>query len=220
MLPYSLDAYFSAVARMNADLALFSLIALLLGLFLLALTWWPALAEHKAPQAVDRRMCLALAAGWLASGAVFYGDYLEPLFFAAPWFLAGFIAQAVILLTFAVVAPPPMRASVTPTVWAGRLLMLHGLALLPIIDAVAGPGDGAVRLLGLAPEPTVVFTCGWLLTRQPEWRLAAAALLPAIAGGMAGYSAYALAWPPDWVVLLAAVAALVLAPNPRLAGSR
>lgn len=215
MLPYSLDAYFGAIGRMNAELAIFVVIACLLGLFLLVLTWWPALADHKDPRDIDRRACLVLAAGWFAVGGAFYGTYLEPLFFAAPWIMWGFLLQALLFVGAAILHPLPARRDGAPVVLIGRLLMLYGLAIVPLLDALFGPGWPDVRFVGLAPAATVAFTTGWLLTRQPEWRSALLALVPACAGGLIGYSAVALEWPLDWPVAIAAVGtALYLAACP------
>ena len=211
MLPYSLEAWFSLIARMNADLAVFVVIALLLGLFVLALTWWPTLADHKNPAAIDRRVGLALAAGWIAAGAVFHGQYLEPMFFGAPWLMALFIVQGLLLATVAFVHPLAGNGAVTPMVWLGRALMAYGLLGMPLVDLLLGPGWPAFRMVGLTPEAMTVFTCGWLLTRQPDWRLPLTALLPAAAGAWAGYQALALDWPIDWLVTLAAVGVLLAA---------
>lgn len=211
MLPYSLEIYFSVIARMNGELGIFVVLGVLLALFLLAITWWPVLADHKDPRVVDTRAGLAIAAGWVASGAVFYGNYLEPMFFAAPWLMAGFMIQGLILATLALVHPVRARDDVGAAVWTGRALMLGALAAMPLADLLAGPGWPAVRFVGLAPEPTVLFTCGWLLTRHTDWRLVALAVVPAMAGALAAYSAIALAWPPDWVVALAALTTLLYA---------
>ena len=211
MLPYSPEAYFGAIARMNAELAIFVVIAMLLGLFLLALTWWPSLADHKSPQAIDRRACLALAAGWLAAGAVFYGNFLAPLFFAAPWLTGAFAAQAALLFMLAVVRPPPRRHRGGTAGLAGRLLMLYALALVPLLDIAFGPGWPGVRFIGLAPEPTVAFTAGWLLTRHPDWRTAALALLTVGAGALIAYSAMAWAWLVDAPLAVAILGAALAA---------
>lgn len=216
MLPYSTDAWLQAVARMNAELAIFVAIAMLLGVFVLALTWWPALADHKGPKAIDRRVCLTLAAGWLAAGAVFYGQYLEPLFFAAPWFMAGYLAQAIILLALAIYYPLPAAPHVNTLVWLGRLAMLYALVVLPLLDLLLGPGWPAVRFLGLAPEPTVLFTSGWLLTRAPRLQVSLAAALPAVAALAVGYSAWALGWAIDLVVVVIALIALLQVPVQQL----
>jgi|GEM_PF-2078731 len=211
MLPYSLEAWFSLIARMNADLAVFVVIALLLGVFVLALTWWPRLADHKAPTSIHRRLGLAVAAGWIAAGAVFHGQYLEPMFFGAPWLMALFIAQGLLLATVAFVHPLAGTGAVTPMVWLGRGLMVYGLLGMPLLDLLLGPGWPAFRMVGMTPEAMTVFTCGWLLTRQPDWRLPLTALLPAVAGAWAGYQALALDWPIDWLVTLAAIGALLAA---------
>lgn len=209
MLPYSLDAWFSLIARMNAELAIFVVIALLLGTFVLALTWWPEFADHKEPAAVERRVGLAIAAGWIAAGAVFHGFYLEPMFFGAPWLMVLFVGQGLLLATVAFVRPVASALEPTPRVWLGRGLMVYALVGMPLLDLLLGPGWPALRVVGLAPEAMIVFSSGWLLTRRADWRPPVLAVLPALGGAWVGYQALALDWPIDWLAAAAAAAALL-----------
>ncbi|SEO70875.1 DUF6064 family protein [Aquisalimonas asiatica] len=200
MLPYSLDALFSIVADLNTSHWYAVMACLAAGGVILAATVLPVIRP------LDRVSGQLLAVGWIAVGGLFYGVHLAPFFFAAPWFQWVFIAQGVLLGAFAFSGAAALRRDVGPTTWLGRALMLYGLLGLPVLDLLLGSGWPAFRVVGLSPEPTVVFTCGWLLTRRPGTLVPALAFVPLLAGGAAGYAAMALAWWPDWGVAVAAAA--------------
>jgi len=220
MLPYSLETYFAVVARLNSDQALFVVLGVLLALALTLLTLIPRLADHKNGDAVVRRIGLALGAGWIGSGTVFYGVYLEPFFFAAPWLQWGFVAQGLLLVGMIASRPPPAAAPAGPLVYSGRALMIYALLALPLIDLLFGPGWPALRLVGLTPEPTLLFTCGWLLTRRPGADIALLAFGPALAGVFVGWSAVALDWGVDWIVTAAGLLCLGAQVTPLLHARR
>lgn len=211
MLPYSLAAYFSTVARMNADLWWAAMILVTLAA-LLALA---ALSPRGGP--AQRISTLALAATWLTSGWVFYGTYLEALFFAAPWFLWAYTAQAALLALLALAPGPRLEPRSGPVLWLGLAVMALALAGVPALDTLLRDGWPAVRVVGLSPEPTLMLTCGWLLTRRLGIWTAALAVIPLAGGVAAAYSAMALAWQPDWLVAAAAALVLIAPPLERLA---
>lgn len=204
MLPYSLDVYFSVVARMNGELWWAAMLAVLAATLVVL-----AVADERSGW-IPRLVALMLALGWLVIGTVFYGDRMEPLFFGAQWFQWAYTAQAV-LLALAAVAPRPGLPRASPAaVGGGVTLMLVALLVMPGAEAVLRDGWPEIRLVGLAPEPTLLFTCGWLLTRKPGWPVALLALIPLAGAAAAGYSAVALHWHLDWVVVAAAVALFLL----------
>lgn len=216
MLPYSLETYFAAIARLNADQTLFVVLGVVLALALTLLTLIPQLADHKDAATVVRRIGLALGAGWIGSGTVFYGVYLEPFFFAAPWLQWGFVAQGLLLVAIIVTRPTPAPSPIGPLVHSGRALMIYALLALPLIDLLFGPGWPALRLVGLAPEPTLLFTSGWLLTRRPGIPIALLAIGPAVAGLFVGWSAVALDWGVDWIITAAGLLCLGAQATPLL----
>ncbi|WP_290647957.1 DUF6064 family protein [Aquisalimonas sp.] len=218
MLPYSLEVLFSVIAQMNAELWPALILAGAAGGALLVATWSPVAAGRPGEAAVARFGALVLAAGWIAAAMIFYGHYLEPLFFGAVWFQWGFMGQGALLILAAVALPQASRETAGLALWFGRLLMLYALLGMPAVDLMLGPGWPAFRVIGLASEPTVVLTCGWLLTRRFGWSTPVLAIIPAGAGVAAAYSALALDWPPDWIVLGAALA--VLGVQPIAAGIR
>lgn len=205
MLPYSLAAYFSTVARMNAELWWAAMILVTI-VALLALT---AASGRGGP--AQRITGLALAATWLTSGWLFYGTYMEPLFFAAPWFAWAYTAQAGLLALIALAPDQRLEARTGPGLWLGLVVMGLALAGVPALETLLRGGWPAIRVVGLSPEPTLMLTCGWLLTRRLGIWTAALAVIPLAGGGAAAYSAVALAWQPDWLVTTAA-ALLLIAP--------
>lgn len=204
MLPYSLDVYFSVIARMNADLWWAAMLAVLaaslvgLSVFAEPHRWIPRLAT------------LTITAGWLVTGVVFYGGRLEPFFFGADWFLWAYVAQAGLLALAAIALPDALSRASWPGVASGGLVMLVALLVMPGAETILRDGWPGIRLVGLAPEPTVAFTCGWLLTRRPGPAVAVLAFIPLAGIVAAGYSAIALAWPLDWLVVAAGLALLVV----------
>ncbi|MFV8835281.1 DUF6064 family protein [Aquisalimonas sp. APHAB1-3] len=201
MLPYSLDVLFSIVADLNASHWYAVLACLAVGGVVLAATVSPS------ARPLDRFSGYVLGVAWIAVGGLFYGVHLAPFFFAAPWFQWVFIAQGALLAVFALGPAAELRRDVGVTAWVGRALMLYGLVGVPLVDLLLGSGWPAFRVVGLSPEPTVVVTCGWLLTRRPGTLVPVLAFVPLLAGGTAGFAAVALAWWPDWGVALAAAAA-------------
>ena len=206
MLPYSLDVYFSVIARMNAELWWAAMLAVLVATLVVL-----SVADERSGW-IPRLATLTLALGWLVTGTVFYGDRLEPLFFGAHWFQWAYTAQAALLALVAVAPRPGLPRASPAAVGCGVTLMLVALLVMPGTEAVLRDGWPEIRLVGLAPEPTLVFTCGWLLTRRPGWPMALLALIPLAGGAAAGHSAVALHWSLDWVVV-AAAAALILLPT-------
>lgn len=206
MLPYDLDTYFAIVADLNGEQTLYAVLAVLLGLAVSAVTLWPRLAEPKGEAAATQRIGLAIAAAWIGAGTVFYGIHLAPYFFAAPWLQWGFVAQGLLVAAIVALRPPP-AATPGMQVRAGRALVVYAVVALPLVDAVLGPGWPAVRIVGLAPEPTLLLTAGWLLTRRPGAMVALLAVGPLLGGLFTGWSAVALGWTPDWLVVAAAVVA-------------
>lgn len=201
MLPYSLDVLFSLVAGLNTDYWYAVVVSVALGGGILLATVVPAARR------LDRVSGFLLALAWIVVGGLFYGVYLEPFFFAAPWFQWVFILQGVLLAAFACSRAAELRRDVGVTTWLGRALILYGLLGLPLLDVFLGSGWPAFRVAGLSPEPTVVMTCGWLLTRRPGALVPVFAFIPLMAGAAAGFAAVGLGWWPDWGVLFAAAVA-------------
>lgn len=201
MLPYSLEVLFSVVADLNTRYWYAVILCLAAAGVILTATIAPSVRQ------VDRLSGYLLAVAWGVVGGLFYGVHLAPFFFAALWFQWVFIAQGVLLAMFAFSRAAELRHDVGVTTWLGRALMLYGLIGVPLLDLLSGSGWPAFRAVGLSPEPTVVFTCGWLLTRRPGTLVPVLAFIPLMAGAAAGFTAIALAWWPDWGVLVVAAAA-------------
>ena len=205
MLPYTLETYLGIVARMNQELWLLALLALLCA------TLVAILALRPAGGPVARLIPLLLAAGWAATAWLFFGERLLPFFFGAAWLQWLYLGQAALLVLVALIPGAGSRAPLLPAA-LGMLAMVVAVIGLPMVDLALGTGWPAARVVGLAPEPTVLLTCGWLLTRRVGWLHALLAVPLLAAAAMAGYGALALGWWPDWLIPLAAVLALALPP--------
>lgn len=198
MLPYSLDVWFNTLARMNAELWPWAVMAWLIAVGVLAVATFPKYTRRPGLRGASRIAGAALGLGWIACGTVFFGIYLEPLFFGAVWLQLLYTAQGAALLLAALTLPMSVRRNTGLIGGVGRLIMVYAVLGIPLVDNWLGGELAVVRIVGLAPEATLVFTAGWLLTRQPHPALLALAVLPAGAAAFTGYSALALGWPVDW----------------------
>lgn len=210
MLPYSLEVLLSVVARINSEHAVWVAVAWLLGLGVVAASSHPAVVGGIGARNVARATAAVLAGAWVLCGFLFFGTHLAPLFFGAGWLQWLYVAQGVVLLAVVLLRPLEGRRRLGFPGALGVLLMIHALIAIPLLDMLLGTGWPAVRVVGWAPEPTIVFTAGWLLTRVPGPFQAAVGVLPACAGAFTVYQAYALDWPPDAIVPLLALLPIVI----------
>jgi hypothetical protein len=202
MLPYTAGVYFALLERFNAALWPLPLAAVLLALAALTLTLYRV-------RGGDRLIGALLAAGW-AAGAVFHLRYFATLHFLAPVYGGLFVLQAVLLAW-----QGPLRNRLafrfrpTPAGRAGLALALAALAAYPLLDGLGRADWLGLRLAGLAPSPTVLFTLGLLLLAAPVPR--SLLVIPVLWALAAGYTAWWLAIPADLALPLLAVIAAVLA---------
>ena len=99
----------------------------------------------------------------------------------------------------------------------GLALAVAALAGYPLIDGLAQPGWLGLRLVGVAPAPTVLFTLGLLLmAAHPPRHLL---ILPLLWSLLAGYTGWRLGVPADALLPVLATLALALGWHRRGAGA-
>ncbi len=180
MLSYTAEVLQSLIAHYNMAVWPGQLIAGSLMLLALLLLVFP---RRWGGQAI----AVILAAGWLWVGWVYYVVRLGSIDFSAPLYGGAFLLQGLLLLWTGVI-----RGALS---WAPRLDLYGSVAMLLFLIAVfllpasvwfQGTGWMQLRLVGLMPLPTVLFTVGVLLLTAGKtplhltvipllWALAAAA---------------------------------------------
>jgi hypothetical protein len=215
MLPYSIEVFFASMGHYNAQHAV--LVVLLAALSVAALV----LAVRGTRAAwQDRAIGAVLAAGALMSGWAHQWGLMADLNFMAGVYGPVWIAQAALLAGVLTIRPQLSFAGPNAITRLGGLgiaalgLLGHPLALLAL-----GVAPASLPLAGSAPDATAVLTAGLLAaTRGPRWLRLALLLVPLAWGGVAGTSAYLLAFPLDYVVPAAVLAAAGLVVIPRRRG--
>jgi len=155
MLPYTAEVLFASFERYNQGLWPGQLAALAFALVAILLTLRPV--RHG-----DRAILVLLAAAWLWVGIGYHGRHFATLNFAAPAYAGLFVIQGLLFVWEAVRGRPRFRFRWGVAGWAGLAIALAGLFAWPHADAL-GHGWQSVRLVGLAPATTAVFTLGLLL---------------------------------------------------------
>lgn len=183
MLPFTADILFSSFEQYNRSVWPLPLLACLLALAAIVLTLRPVYSG-------DRAVALILAAMWLWTGIHFHFLYFAQFDFAAPAYGAVFAVQGLLLVwTGAVRGSLTFRLRPEVSGVVGLALAFIALAGLPLADWLAGYAWQSVRLVGLAPGPTAVFTLGLLLLAEDRTpiHLAVVPLLWSFAAGATGW---------------------------------
>ncbi|MBK1698572.1 DUF6064 family protein [Rhodovibrio salinarum] len=213
LLPYTIEVFFAAMTRYNADHAV--LVALLAVL--------SAVAFGLAVQGTrgvwqDRCVGAPLAAGALMSGWAHQGGMMADLNFMAAVYAPVWIAQAALLAAALIFRPQLQFTGPADVARVGGLAIAAlGLFGHPLTLLALGTAPGSLPLAGSAPDATTMLTAGLLAAAHgPRWLRLCLLLVPLAWGGVAGTSAYLLAFPLDYAVPAAALAAVALT----LAGRR
>lgn len=200
MIPFSIEVYIRLIERYAETFWPMSVVAFIVAAIAVFICFKPG-------KFGNRMLGVYLAAAWFWIGTVYYGNFFTGLNWAA-WFSAGlFVVQGALLGVY----HNRIEVLYLPTV-AGRvgmLFMLFALIAYPALGAWAGLKFSAAPIVGLHPEPTILFTLGVLLLSSPKiyWRLIA---LPILAALISGVAAWMMDWPHDVLVLAAGALACVL----------
>jgi len=199
MLPYSREVLYSLFGELNASFAALQSIGA--ALFLAALG---SLALSKARLALGLPGLL-----WIACGICWYFNIFAPINFLAPVY--GWIAliQGIALLAACTRSPQLRSGTALLSTYAALVL------LLSLIDLFAGPGWPLTRLPGLHPEPLILLTTATALSLSRRRFGGALILLPLLLAGVAGYEAYALDMPQNYLVPAACLPGAIILFIPR-----
>ena len=131
--------------------------------------------------------------------------------FAAPLYRGLFVLQGILLAWHgAWRGRLALRRRRDVPGWTGAALVLLALVGYPLSDVLAGHPLEALRLPGLAPGPTALFTLGLLLQATTPAPLQLF-VIPVAWSLIAGFSGWVLGIVADLLLPLAAVAALAAA---------
>jgi hypothetical protein len=178
------------------------LVAAALGIAVLALLRWPGVAQGRAIAAI-------LAACWFWVAWAFHLERYATINWAAVYFAAAFIVQALLLVWVGVLRgrlvfrPGRDRAG-----QAGLVVSVFALAVQPLVGLLVGRAWPGIEVFAVAPDPTVVATLGLLLTAErTPWGLAA---IPVLWCAVGGATLWAMESPEAVVMPVAAVLFVLL----------
>jgi hypothetical protein len=196
---FSLETWHRFLERYNAAIWPAQILALALGLVILALLRRPDLRRGRIIAAI-------LAACWLWIAIAFFAMRYAKLTWIAVYFAWGFGLEAALLL-WAGLVRGRLAFERRP---AGLAVFLFALVVLPLIGRLLSGSFRQVEVFGVTPDPTVVGTLGILLlaTGRVRWELIA---LPAIWCAVSGASLAAMDAPASWIVPAAAALVVTLA---------
>jgi hypothetical protein len=202
MLPFTAEILFSSFAQYNTALWPAHVVALALALAAVLLTLRPV-------RGGDRAIAALLAVAWAWVGVGYHLMHFATLNFAAPLYAAFFVLQA-LLLAWTGVVRGRLTCRLRPDLfgWAGLVLALAALIAWPLADGLSH-GWQSVRLVGLAPAPTAVFTLGLLLLTAGRTPLHLT-IIPLLWTLVAGATAWILTIPQDLALPIAGLAAFAL----------
>ena len=203
MISYEADALHAFIAQYNQALRPAPILAWVLCLAALL----PTLRRFPGG---DRLIGGVLVAAWAWVGIVYQLTYFAAISFLAPVFAALFILQALLFgWTGVVRGRLAFRFRPDAFGWAGLALVALAVSVQPLLAGLAGPGWASIGIVGIAPDPTVVFTIGLLLLvegRTPRRLL----IIPLLWSLIAGATAWVLNLPLDLVPPLAGLAGALL----------
>jgi hypothetical protein len=166
-LLFSARTYYRLFELYNADIWPAQLVALALGLFILASLFRSAAWCGKAVTTI-------LAACWLWVAWAFHAERYASINWAAIYFAIGFAAEALLLIWFGLVRGELPCAPAGDVVHvAGLGVFLFALIVQPLIGPAIGRPWTQAEIFGVAPDPTAIATLGILLlaSRRTAWAL-------------------------------------------------
>ena len=206
MLPFTADVLFANLAQYNRALWPAHVLALALGLATILLTLGPVRGSDRAVGAL-------LAAAWLWIGVGYHWLHFATIDFAAPVYSLFFILQGVLLVwTGALRGRLAFRFGGGLFGWTGLTLAGAALVVWPVADWLSGQGWQILRVAGLAPAPTTIFTLGLLLLIEGRTPLHLV-LIPVLWTLIAGGTAWVLSISQDLALPVAGLGVLGLMRN-------
>jgi hypothetical protein len=204
LLMFSAQTYYRLFELYNRDLWPLQMLALVLGVIVLAL--W-----RRGDDRAGRVIAVILAACWLWVAWGFHWQRYASINLAASYFALAFVVQALLLLWSG-----GLRGRLTPAPAtrlqqrAGLGLLLFALLAFPLMGSMLGRSWTQAEVFGMAPDPTALATLGVLLFAgvRPVWGLYP---IPVAWCLLSGATLWAMESPDFAVVPLAALLAVILA---------
>jgi hypothetical protein len=151
-----------------------------------------------------------VAACWLFVAWAYLIGHYDTINWAASYFAAGFVVQAVLLVWTGLVRNRlSLRWRADGASRAGLGLFLFALIVEPLIAPLLGRPWTQAEVFGVAPDPTIIATLGVLTSAQrPHWHLL---VVPLLWCALSGATLWTMQSPEALVVPAAAVVALIAA---------
>ena len=197
--------YYRLVELYNTEVWPAQLAAVAVALLLLLLAW-------RGREQAGRVVAAVLATAWAFVAWRFHWHHYATINWAAVYFAGAFAAQALLLAGTATAGALRLGPVSPGQRSAGVAVAVVALALQPALTLGLGRPWAQIEVVGLAPDPTAVFTLGLLLlARQAPWWLFPIPLLWCLASGMTLWTMGAAdAFIPPVTAGAALVAALAL----------
>lgn len=208
LLLFSPRTYYRLFERYNLELWPLPLVALALGVTLLALT-------RQRGNRAWRGLAVILAACWLWVAWGFHWQRYASINPAASYFALAFAFEALLLLWLAARG----RLTAAPSRWqrgAGLGLLLFALLVFPLLAPLFGRSWIQAEVFGMAPDPTALATLGVLLFAGAS-RVWGCLLIPVTWSLISGATLWAMDAPDFAILPLAALLAVVVAVGGRWA---
>lgn len=208
LLLFSPRTYYRLFELYNLELWPLPLVALALGVALLALT-------RQRGNRAGRGLAVTLAVCWLWVAWEFHWQRYAGINPAAGYFALAFAFQALLLLWLALRGAP----AVSPSRWergAGLALLLFAVPVFPLLAPLFGRSWIQAEVFGMAPDPTALATLGVLLFVGAS-RVWGCLLIPVAWSLISGAILWAMDAPDFAIIPLAALLAVVVAAGGRAA---
>lgn len=201
LLMFSPRTYYRLFELYNADLWPAQLFAFIVGLAILLCTRRPGATGPAIAAAM-------LAACWLWVAWAFFVERYAPINWAAGYFAAGFVIEALLLFWFGVVRGR-LALRPAPGISVGIGLYAFAVCAYPLLALASGRTWLHMEVFAMAPDPTAVATLGLLAaTSRMPWLLLP---IPLLWCAISGATLLTMTAPDAWVAPAAAVLALLAA---------
>ena len=210
LLLFSPRTYYRLFERYNLELWPLPLVALALGVVLLALA-------RQGGDRAGRGLAVILAVCWLWVAWAFHWERYASINPAASYVALAFAFEALLLLWLAVRG----RLGITASRWqrgAGLGLLLFALLVFPLLAPLFGRSWIQTEVFGMVPDLTALATLGVLLLFSAS-RVWGCLLIPVAWSLISGATLWAMDAPDFAIVPLAALLAVVVVVGGRWAGA-
>ena len=204
-LLFSPETYYRLFELYNRALWPLHLLALSAGVAIAVLPFRPV------TRAAGRIVAALLALAWIWVAWAFLLERYATINWAARWFAAAFVAEALLLAWVGVIRDRlPVPEHLTLPRHAGFALFGFALVAQPLIGLAAGRTWSQIEVFGMAPDPTAVATLGALLFlgRKPSVLLL---VIPLLWCAVSGATLWALRAPEALVLPIAGAIAACIA---------